>query len=159
MNVMEFLFGGLPPERRLPEVIAWTFPGVAFFAAFPMGKVGMGIYQWLLIGGALAVGSRVLAGFPMFGLKLKGKKLTDLRALTSVTIGVAALGCCAMSQEDFGWNWKVYVGAVLAMSIISFCATFKAAEDLRKQRKKQGIGSSPLGPIDQNLVRDGRGIC
>lgn len=137
MNVMEFLFGGLPPERRLSEVVAWSFPGVAFFAAFPMGKVGMGIYQWLLIGGALAVGSRVLAGFPMFGLKLKGKKLTDLRALTSVTIGVAALGCCAMSQEDFGWNWKVYVGAVLLMSIISFCSIINVAEGMRKGRKNR----------------------
>lgn len=30
LNIMEFLFGGIPPERRLPEVIAWTSPGVAF---------------------------------------------------------------------------------------------------------------------------------
>ncbi len=137
MKMLEFLLGGTPPERRLPEVLAWSFPGLLFLAAFPMELVGMNFHQWIMTSVVLSAGSLMSAGFPLFRLKLKEKRATALRALTSVTIGMAGLGCCVMSREDFGWNWKVYVGAVLAMSIISFCSTFKAADDMRKRRKKK----------------------
>jgi len=136
-KMIELLFGGINPKRRIHELVSWVFPGLMFLTAFPMEKTGMGYRQWIMTALASAVGIRVFVGYFLEGWKGNADRLSALKAFLVVVISVTSFLLCVVMREEFGWSWKAYLIAAAVMSVLAVYVIAVEAVALARKKRSQ----------------------